>query len=251
MADWFNFNGLRSTDFGVYVMEFPPLSLPEERVDFKQVLGRSGSLTITEGEGVYNDILLSITCFMSDLSHIDQISAWLRGDGILVLGNMPNRYYKARPINQTDVRKIIRDADYRAFSMVFRCRPYRYINPAVDPITLTNGGSITNIGNTFCEPKYDIVATGDVEITFSNADDETIEDKTITLISLPAKTHITIDMELKVAYKTGSSNPLIPMTALVRKETWPFLIYPGRNDIAFGGTGSIASAKIDPRWRDV
>lgn len=238
MADWFNYKGIRSTDLGVHVMEFPPLSFPEERVEFQQVLGRSGSLTQLEGEGVYNDVLLSISCFVEDLTRVDRIATWLRGSGVLILGNMPDRYYLARPVNQLDLRKILRNHDHRVFSPIFRCSPYRYKYPAVSPFSLTDGVPITNPGNVESEPKYTISGTGDIQLT--------IGDKTIDLTGLDGS--ITIDVAFGLAYETGS-DPLIPLTSIVSRNSWPFTIPPGVSDVVFGGTGIIDTATVDPRWR--
>lgn len=240
MADWLKYKGVRSTTLGVRVMEFPPLTFPEERVNFQDALGRSGSLTLLEGEDVYNDVLLSVSCFVEDLTQVDQIATWLRGDGVLVLGNMTTRYYKARPVNQIDLRKILRDHEHRMFSIIFRCKPYRYHYPAVTPFALTNGANITNPGNVKSEPKYTISGSGDIFLTVGS--------KTIEVTGLSGS--ITIDVELGVAYETGT-DPVVPLTSLVSREDWPFTIAPGINAVSFGGTGTISSAIIDPRWREV
>jgi phage-related protein len=241
MADWFSFNGKSSTELGVHVMSFPQVPIPEVRADFKQILGRSGSLTILEGEDVYNDVLLSITCFVSDLSKLNQISSWLRGvngDSGLIRGDRPYEYYVGRLVNQTDLSKIIRDDQHRVFPAVFRCKPYRYVYPAITPITLVNGGSITNPGNVSSAPIYVISGSGAIDLT--------VGDKTISISNLTGS--ITIDMDLRVAYQTGS-NPLIPMTNIVSKTDWPFIIPPGENAISW--TGNITAATIEPRWRNV
>ena len=68
MQDWFEWNGVRSTDYGIYVTEQPPPTIPSERATFTNVPGRSGSLTKLEGDYVYDDIVLSCTCVESDSS---------------------------------------------------------------------------------------------------------------------------------------------------------------------------------------
>ena len=45
MNDYFIWNGVNSTTKGIYVLEQPPIIIPEERVTFTDVPGRSGSLT--------------------------------------------------------------------------------------------------------------------------------------------------------------------------------------------------------------
>lgn len=238
MADWFNFKGVKSTDLGVRVMEFPPLMLPEERVDFKPALGRSGNLTILDGEGVYEDILLQISTFIENLTQLNSIATWLRGSGVLVLGNMPDRYYKARLVNQIDIRRIVRGEQHRAFSMIFRCQPYRYHYPEVAEATYAKGSSITNPGNEKSQPLYTVTGTGTIALT--------IGDKTIDITGLSGS--VAIDVELGVAYQPGSA-PLVPLTSIVGRDDWPFTIKPGINAISW--TGTISQLKIKPRWRDV
>ena len=65
MNDWFEWNGVKCTDYGIYVTEQPPPTIPEERVTFTEVPGRSGSLTTLEGDYVYEDMVLTATCVIS------------------------------------------------------------------------------------------------------------------------------------------------------------------------------------------
>ena len=48
MKDWFEWNDVRCTEYGIHVLEQPPLTLPNERATFVDVPGRSGSLTVLE-----------------------------------------------------------------------------------------------------------------------------------------------------------------------------------------------------------
>lgn len=166
MANWFSFAGVTSTGKGVYVQDFPPATLPEERAEFVDVPGRSGSLTVLEGDAVYDDIILTINCYVRDLSQLDAISAWLRGSGELVLGNMPDRYYVARCVNQIEIAKLLRASGHRTFAAVFRCQPYRYAYPAAAPIAylpltnlVTNGDfSDGSTGWTAANATFSVVA---------------------------------------------------------------------------------------------
>lgn len=251
MADWFDFKGVRSTDKGVYVMEYPPLTLPEERVETKQALGRSGSYTLLEGDNVYNDIPLSLYCFVEDLSRIDEIATWLRGEGMLVMGKYPDRYYKARASNQIPFSQILRNHEHRSFSAVFRCAPYRYLYPTIAPTVLTNGEIITNPGNIESEPVYTIAGTGVATDTIAL----TLKQGTTVIFDIVISGlngSITIDTEFGVAYQTGS-NPLVPLTSLVSKDSWPFTIPPGSYTLSWitTGTAVVTEVKMEPRWRYV
>ncbi len=232
MADWFDFNGTRSTALGVYVAEYPPVTLPEERVEFKQPLGRSGSLALLEGDAVYNDVVLSIDCFVRDLSKIDQIAAWLRGRGALVLGNADNRYYDARCVNQLELAKIMRGHAHRSFAAVFRCQPYRYAYPAPATITKTvSGQTITNSGNVDAEPLIVVTGSGDVTLT--------IGAKTVQIAGLASK--ITIDVAAGLAY-----NGAVNLTGSLTGD-WPLTIPPGINAVSW--VGDVTKIEITPAWR--
>ena len=233
MADYFDFAGVRSTDLGVYVTEYPPITLPEERADFKPVPGKSGSLTITEGDAVYDDIVLGVNCIVRDVTQIDAIAAWLRGSGALVLGNMPTRYYSARAVNQIELAKVMRGHAHRTFAATFRCKPYRYLYPATSPITITTSpGSVTNSGNVDAEPLIVVTGSGDITLT--------IGAKTLTITGLASA--ITIDVAAGLAY-----NGAVNLSASVSRVGWPLTIPPGVNAVSW--TGAVTSVVITPAWR--
>ena len=69
MNNYFIWNGTRSTDYGVFVSEQPPITLPKERSKQTPIPGRPGSLTILEGDDVYEDMTLTATCFIRNPAH--------------------------------------------------------------------------------------------------------------------------------------------------------------------------------------
>ncbi len=232
MADWFDFKGVRSTSLGVYVQDFPPATLPEERAEFVDIPGRSGSLTVLEGAAVYDDIILTINCYVRDITQLDAISAWLRGRGALVLGNMPNRYYDARNVNQVEMAKILRGRQHRSFPAVFRCKPYRYVYPAPAVITKTvSGQTITNPGTADAEPLIVVTGSGDVTLT--------IGAKTVQIAGLASK--ITIDVAAGLAY-----NGDVNLTGTLTGD-WPMTIPPGTSTVSWAG--SVTKVEITPGWR--
>lgn len=68
MNNWFEWNGVKCTEYGIYVTEQPPYTIPEERVTFTNVPGRSGALTTLEGEHVYEDTARVSFCFVYSAS---------------------------------------------------------------------------------------------------------------------------------------------------------------------------------------
>ncbi len=108
MQDYFIWNGTDCRQYGIHVTEQPPITIPAERSTQTNVPGRPGSLTQLEGEDVYDDLLLTATCFISDPAQIPSIAAWLKGSGTVTFANRPGGYYKARIVNQISFEKILR-----------------------------------------------------------------------------------------------------------------------------------------------
>ena len=126
MTDWFEWNGVKCTDYGIHVSEHPPITTPNERATFTAVPGRAGTLTTVEGDDVYDDMILSATCFIDDPAQIPVIAAWLRGSGTVTFANRMGGFYYARIVNQISFEKILRGNPHRSFVVNFRCQPFFY-----------------------------------------------------------------------------------------------------------------------------
>lgn len=131
MTDWFEWNGKKSTDYGIHVEEHPPITIPAERSTFTTVPGRSGSLTVLEDEDVYDDMLLTCTCFIENTNRLTEIAAWLRGSGTVTFANRQDGFYYARIVNQIPFEKVLRGSPYRSFAVTFRCQPFSTSVPAI------------------------------------------------------------------------------------------------------------------------
>ena len=95
MNDWFIWNGIRCTEYGIHVLEQPPLTIPSERATFTNVPGRSGTLTTLEGDDVYDDMVLTATCIISDPSRIS-------GARCLCLVDTPDAVKSPLPTGRVD-----------------------------------------------------------------------------------------------------------------------------------------------------
>lgn len=233
MADWFEFKDVHSASLGVFMKTAAMLSIPKERATFEPIPGRSGTLTILEGENVFDDLLQSVSCRVSDLSTLDQIGAWLRGSGALVLGDMPDRYYKARCVNQIDLSKIIRSIGMREFNVVFRCSPHRYAYPEPPVQTFTTSpGSINNPGTADAIPLITIVGSGDIDLTVGT--------RTVHIAGLASA--ITIDCDTGMAY-----NGATDLTSTASLDYYPWAIPPGVSAVSW--TGTVTSVTITRPWR--
>ncbi len=230
MKDWFIWNGVRCTDYSIYVSEQPPITIPSERVTYTNVPGRPGSLTTLEGEDVYDDMVLSATCFLSDPSQIPAIAAWLKGSGTVTFANRQGGFYYARVANQISFEKILRGNSHRSFAVNFRCKPFWHLEN-VEPITLTESGTfITNPGSVYSEPVITVNGSGDITLMFGTT--------VVELTGIDGS--ITLDTPLIEAYKdTVSMNGNM-------SGDFPTLA-PGANAVSW--SGNLTSVVIEPNWR--
>lgn len=60
--DWFEWNGTKCTEYGMHVLSQPTITRATERGNTVSIPGRSGSLTMLEGNDIYDDISLTCTC---------------------------------------------------------------------------------------------------------------------------------------------------------------------------------------------
>lgn len=229
MNDWFLWKGQKCTELGIHVSEQPPITIPSERATFTNVPGRSGSLTTLEGDDVYDDLLLTATCFISDPSRIPEIVAWLRGSGTVTFANRQGGFYHARIVNQISFEKILSGNPHRSFAVNFRCKPFWYAD-AVQPITLTTSGTfITNPSSVFSEPVITVYGSGEVTLMVG-----------MTITELEVSGSITLNTPLMETYvgATSMNNAMY--------GDFPTLL-PGRNAVSW--TGSVTKVEIQPNWR--
>ena len=230
MKDYFIWNGVKSTIYGIHVSEHPPITLPGERTTQTNVPGRPGSLTTLEGDDVYDDLLLTVTCFVTDTSRISEIGRWLKGGGTVTFANRLGGYYKARVVNQIPFEKILRGNPHCSFSVNFRCFPFWYSNDNPTITVTTSGSTFTNPGSVYAEPMITVYGSGTITLMVGT-----------TIVELESITDsIVLDCALKEAYK-GNTLMNDHMTG-----EFPVLV-PGLNGISW--TGSVSKVVITPNWR--
>ncbi len=230
MQDFFLWNGTDCRQYGIHVTEQPPVTIPAERSTQTNVPGRPGSLTQLEGEDVYDDLLLTATCFISDTVQIPAIAAWLKGSGTVTFANRTGGYYKARIANQIPFEKVLRGNPHCAFSVNFRCFPFWYQEDAANITVNTSGTIVTNPGSVYAEPILTVYGSGDITLMVGT-----------TIVELEdISGSIVIDCALKEAY-LGSALMNDHMTG-----DFPVL-KPGANAVSWSGV--VTRVVIQPNWR--
>ena len=236
IQDWFEWNGVRCTAYGIHVTELPPVTVPEERVTFTDVPGLSGSLTTLEGENVYRDLTMTARCVIPDESRLPEITGWLRGGGQVTFANRPGGFYKARITNQIPFERIVRGRPNREFVVNFRCQPFWYVQGTSDLVVTTSGTRITNPGTVTSAPVIAVQGSGNVSLM--------IGAQLVMLNGLVSGTPIILDTVLQEAYSV--TNGLT--TSQNSKMTGDFfLLQPGYSTVSW--SGSVTKVTITPHWR--
>ncbi|MGJ4850636.1 hypothetical protein ACH6CV_10330 [Bacillota bacterium Meth-B3] len=214
----------------MHVLTHPAISRPKERVTTQAVPGRSGTLTITEGDCVYDEFIAPCECIAPNPASIPAFSAWLHGPGVVMFGNRPTGFYYARVSNQIDFETVMRGRLQRKFTVNFRCQPFLYLL-GVEIIVLTSFGQIVNQGTVFAEPIITVEGTGDIDLIIGE----------VTLGIAGLSSSITIDVPQRLAYKDS-----INLTGSLSGDEWPTLPV---GSTAISWTGSVTRLMITPNWR--
>lgn len=235
MNNWFKWNGVSCLQYGIYVNELPPPTIPAERMTHTNVPGKAGSLTTLEGDYVYDDVVLSCTCMIADPSKIPAIAGWLRGSGTVTFADRDGGFYYASIANHIPFDKILRGNPHKMFTINFRCKPFWYMSEPEPIILLTELESTTtldNPGNVPSEPVITVTGTGEITLMVNG-----------TIIELSEMDgSITIDSQLQEAYNgTTSLNSRM-------SGDFPVLL-PGQNAISW--SGDVSAITIEPNWRYV
>jgi len=230
-TDNINFKGNDSMAIGLVATDLPEVVIPEERVTFTNIPGRSGALAQTEGQDVFNDITLTVGLYCPEVtpSAVRAISAYFRGMGELRLPNRPGGYYEARVVNQIELSRILRGSAPRTFEAHFRCKPLFYLNEGLDPVEITSGEFLSNPSSIAARPVIEIEGSGDVTLL--------VGDQTVQLTGLEGG--IILDGVLQEAYWDG-----ILENAKMSGD-FPVL---GAGDTAISWTGDVTALRVTPHW---
>ena len=231
MQDWFEWNGTRCTEYGIYVSEQPPVTIPQERSVQTKIPGRPGTLTTLEGEDVFDEMTLTATCFIRDPALIPSIAGRLNGGGKVTFANRPGGFYHARIANQIPFEKILRGNPHCSFAVNFRCSPPFWYASNPSEVTITTGSTVVvNSGSVYSEPIIHVYGSGDITLIVNDAfiELEGVEDS------------IVLNSVIQEAYQGE--------TLLNEKMEGDFpLLKPGNNLISW--SGDVSRVVIIPNWR--
>lgn len=226
------FNNKSSADCRIQVAHPPGYAYPERDYTITHIPGRNGD--IIQDNGCYKNVErtyeVSFDVPNEDFAtYANAVSAWLHsttGYARLEDSYEPN-YYRMATYQESNIFENLYNQAGTA-TIVFECKPQRFLKTGDNIITIQNSLTIMNPTGFEAYPLFKVTGTSGVltvngnSITFSSIDDFVI-----------------LDCELQDAYKENiNKNSTISGTFPVLKT--------GSNTISW--TGDISSVTMKPRW---
>jgi phage-related protein len=208
---------------GIKIISLPPIQLSTPRVAESTVQGRDGFLTETDG---YDGDTKQVEADYRGANPL-RVANWLKGNGEVVFGNLPDRFYKARINNIIPISQIIEKQFYN-FPIEFRCQPFGYLLEGKQILTLKRKTVLNNNKATYIsKPIITIFGTG--ACTFS------INSRTFKITEIGTSITINSDTE-EVLNEKGDK----------MEGYFPYLDV-GENVISW--SGNVTKCEIQCNWR--
>lgn len=157
---FFIWNGMDCRAMGVSMRGPAAIIRPEERVQHVQIPGRSGDLTVIEGENIYNSYIQTASIVVTGGYRVRDVYQWLRGSGYVTFSGEPDRRQQARIIGAITLNRISRNLDKWAGEVQFYCQPLKELLQETTTGVTASGGTVNNRGDVTELPEIAFVATG-------------------------------------------------------------------------------------------
>ena len=233
---FFIWKGVDCRAMGIITRGPASIVRPEERVKHVEIPGRSGDVTETEGDQIYNSYIQTVSISVRGGFRVREVYRWLRGAGYVTFSGEPDKRQKARVVGAITLNRISRNLDHWAGEAQFYCQPLKELL-AENKVTISVSGSdVRNNGDVTCKPIWKVtVGSGKTSISL------TAGGNTIAVTSLTGGSVIWIDSDTMEVWNSDR-------TELLTKDSagdFPVLL-AGNNTV----TGSNwASVEIEKRER--
>lgn len=195
MYDILTFNGVPFSDFNVYWDGAKIFGTPEKQVEFFEIQGRSGDLSISQNR--FKNKNININCFVRKnfVENYTNLLNYLlsqEGYGRLENSKEPDIYRLAQFVNELEPQTGA-FLKYGNFELIFNCKPQKYLKSGEYPISINSSQVVYNPTKMTSKPLIEVTGTGTI----------TINDSVLTLANNTSITYI--DCDIQDAYE-GSIN---------------------------------------------
>lgn len=229
---YFVFKNIDSRDIkGLIVSELPPITKPKMRVRVDTIDGKDGAETVNLGFEAYTK---TVKIGLTRGFDIDNIIAWLHGEGDIQFSNEPDKYYRVKVHEQIDFERLLR---FRTAEVKFFTQPFKYsATERMKTIDVTGlqTAEIRNSGNYFSKPITRLTGTGMINMFVNGVQKFTLD--------LGTGDTITLDTDKQEAYSTG-------MVLKNRQMNGNFItLEVGKNTITWTGNMTKIEIMHHSRW---
>ena len=229
MMPWFTWKGENSYANGLWINKLPPIIRAAERVNEIMIPGREGTLTMLEGEDIYDPVIKKCVVIARNSMDLQHVLGWLRGSGEVTFSNEHDKKYFARIASEVSFSRI--GNDLCQATVVFYCKPYKArLNDGQDAKTFTSSEQMYNPGDVASRPTVSITGTGaDVTVTIAG--------NSMTFNNLNGT--INVDCDASIVTQNGSL-----WAGTYSGEFWRI----PRGAVSMSQSGG-ASVTVNPNWR--
>lgn len=215
---------------GIIISELPPITKPKMRVRIDTIDGKDGSETVNLGFEAYTK---TVKIGLTRGYEIDNIIAWLHGEGDIQFSNEPDKVYRVKVYEAIDFERLLR---FRTAEVKFYTQPFKY-SAMERTKTLTVTGlqtaEIRNAGNYFSKPIITLTGTGKINISVNGVQK--------CVLNLGTNESITLDADKQEAYMGNILKN--------RKMDGEFItLEVGKNTITWTGNLSTIAITHYSRW---
>lgn len=238
---WFIWNGFDCRSKGVLLDGPVAIVRPEERVQHVQIPGKSGDLTQTEGDEVYNSYIQTATILVKGGYNVRNIYNWLKGSGYVTFSGEPDRKQAARIIGAITLNKHSYNLDWWTGEVQFYCQPLKELLNEKSVTITSSGTTVRNNGDVTAKPLYKVtVASGKTSITLQTGwtQGSATLIRQISVTGLTGGSTYYIDCDALEVYNSDRS------ALLTKNSSGSFpLMGPGANAVTFTNISSVEITK--------
>lgn len=215
---------------GLIISELPPITKPKMRVRIDTIDGKDGSETVNLGFEAYTK---TVKIGLTRGYDIDNIIAWLHGEGDIQFSNEPDKVYRVKVHDAIDFERLLR---FRTADVKFYTQPFKYSATERTKTLAVTGlttAEIRNAGNYFSKPTITLTGTGTINISVNGAQK--------CVLNLGTDESITLDADQQEAYSGNTLKNRQMDGEFITLET-------GKNIITWTGDLSKIAITHYSRW---
>lgn len=225
------FKNVDSRDIkGLLISELPPITKPKMRVRVDTIDGKDGAETVNLGFEAYTK---TVKIGLTRDYNIDNIIAWLHGEGNIQFSNEPDKYYRVKVHEQIDFERLLR---FKTAQVKFYTQPFKYsATERTKTISVSglNTAEIKNAGNYFSKPIVSFTGTGTVNVSVNGVQK--------CVLNLGTNESITLDADKQEAYDGATLKNRQMQGEFITLEV-------GKNTITWTGNLTSISFTNYSRW---